>query len=147
MSSDALHLSSSRGALMEARASQASRELRSPACGDANKVHKSATDFESILLSSWLEKMEQTIQTLPGDEQDPGADNFQSLGVQAISGAIVARGGFGIAKVIEKHLLPACPAEGGHQSNLASGQVGRTDADGETTVQVLKQKTAGIKGF
>lgn len=125
---------------MEARSSLASRNLTSAACGDTKKAHKSAVEFESILLASWLEKMQQTIQTLPGDDQDPGADTFQSLGVQAISGALAARGGLGIAKLVEKHLLPACPVDDGHQSNHTERQVAVADADGKTAADVGKPK-------
>lgn len=136
MSSSALQLASSHDAFIDARASLASHDLGSPGCGDTAKAHKSAVEFESILLASWLEKMQQTIQTLPGDEQDPGADTFQSLGVQAISGALAARGGLGIANMIEKHLSPACPVDTRHQGNPVGYQVGVREADGETSADI-----------
>jgi len=87
-------------------------EVRGSGCSERSKAHKYATEFEAILVSSLLEKMEQTVQTLPGDDADAGHDNFQSLGVQAVGKAIAEGGGFGIAKMIEQHLTPGCASEG-----------------------------------
>jgi len=64
---------------------------------------KAAREFEAHLLGSMLESMEKTFATLPGDDM-PGADNYNYLGTQALSEALAAKGGFGIAAMITRHL-------------------------------------------
>jgi Rod binding domain-containing protein len=71
------------------------------------KLKKAASDFESILVTSWLEKMRDSF-SLEGQSEDamPGADNMTTLATQAIAQAITARGGFGIAKMLYERLRP-----------------------------------------
>lgn len=80
-------------------------------CEEAAKARRSASEFEAILLSGWLDKMQQTIQILPGDDADAVRDNFQNLGIQTVGKAIADGGGIGIGKMIEKHLAPGCKVE------------------------------------
>lgn len=72
---------------------------------------RAARDFEAILVGSVLESMEKTLATLPGEDNLPGADNYNYLGTQALSQAIATRGGFGIAALIARH-LPAHESKG-----------------------------------
>ena len=65
---------------------------------------KAAREFEASLIGSLLESMEKTFATLPGDDTVPGSDNYNYLGNQALAEAIAARGGFGIAAMINRHL-------------------------------------------
>lgn len=65
---------------------------------------RAARDFEAILVGSVLESMEKTFATLPGENNLPGADNYNYLGTQALAQAIAIRGGFGIAALIARHL-------------------------------------------
>jgi Rod binding domain-containing protein len=65
---------------------------------------KAAQDFEAQLLGSLLESMEKTFATLPGQSDMPGADDYNYLGSQALAQALAARGGFGIAAMITRHL-------------------------------------------
>jgi hypothetical protein len=49
---------------------------QAPAPGAENaKIEKSAKDFESILLGSWLQQAEQSFASLPGGDGDDDADS------------------------------------------------------------------------
>ena len=65
---------------------------------------KAAREFEAHLIGSLLETMEKTFATLPGQDAMPGADNYNYLGTNALSEALAAKGGFGIAAMISRHL-------------------------------------------
>jgi Rod binding domain-containing protein len=65
---------------------------------------KAAREFESFLVGSLLDSLEKTFATVPGEIDTPGQDEYNYLGRQALASAVTAAGGFGIAKMIEKHL-------------------------------------------
>jgi Rod binding domain-containing protein len=65
-----------------------------------------AREFEANLVRSLLESMEKTFATLPGESTIPGADDYNYLGTQALAEGLAARGGFGIAAMISRHLPP-----------------------------------------
>lgn len=77
---------------------------------DHAKIEKAAQDFESVLLSHWLDQAEKSFATVPGadpeedEDADPGHDQFQGLGMQALAGALTKSGGIGIAKMIVRQL-------------------------------------------
>ncbi len=81
---------------------------RSSGTGENAKIEKSARDFESILLGSWLQQAEKSFASVPGgeeeDDEDPGKDQFQSMGMQSLAGSLVASGGIGMAKMIAGQL-------------------------------------------
>lgn len=62
------------------------------------KLVKAAREFESILLQSWLEKMNK----INGNEssEDAAHDTISSLGAEAVATALAQRGGIGIARII-----------------------------------------------
>jgi Rod binding domain-containing protein len=72
------------------------------------RIEKSAKDFESILLGSWLQQAEKSFASVPGEDEDededPGKDQFQSMGMQSLAGSLVASGGIGIARMISSQL-------------------------------------------
>jgi len=76
-----------------------------------SKIDKSSKDFESILLSSWLQQAEQSFGSLPGsddgDDADSGKEQFQGIAMQSLGASLVASGGIGIAKMIAKSLHKA----------------------------------------
>jgi Rod binding domain-containing protein len=82
-----------------------------PAATDSSKIEKSAKDFESILLGSWLQQAEQSFGSLPGgdddDDADAGKEQFQGIAMQSLGNAMTASGGIGIAKMIVKQLHTA----------------------------------------
>jgi Rod binding domain-containing protein len=84
------------------------------------KLSKAAREFESMLLQNWLEKMNQSFA---GSEpsQDAAHDTVSSLGTQAISTALAARGGIGIAAMLLRQLQPKpkpAPGEAAKSSRI-----------------------------
>jgi Rod binding domain-containing protein len=75
------------------------------------KIEKSAKDFESILLGSWLQQAEQSFGSVPGgdgdDDADSGKDQYQGIAMQSMGASMTAAGGIGIAKVISTQLHKA----------------------------------------
>jgi Rod binding domain-containing protein len=65
---------------------------------------KAAREFEAQLIGTVLESMEKTFAALPGQDEVPGQDDYNYLGTQALSSALAAGGGFGIARMIAQHL-------------------------------------------
>jgi Rod binding domain-containing protein len=73
------------------------------------KIEKSARDFESILLGTWLQQAEKSFAQVPGgdgedEDADPGKDQLQEVSVQSLAGALTASGGIGLAKMISAQL-------------------------------------------
>ena len=75
------------------------------------KIDKSARDFESILLSNWLQQAEQSFGSLPGsdeeDDMDSGKEQFQGIAMQSLGASLASSGGIGIAKMIANSLHKA----------------------------------------
>jgi Rod binding domain-containing protein len=109
--------------LSEAKYSTASKQAQQLAgSSDSGKIERSAKQFESILLASWLESAEKSFATAPGgngDENgDPGKNQFQSYAMQAVATSLTNAGGIGIAAMIAKGLAEASATE----QSLGSGQ-------------------------
>ncbi len=95
--------------LAQAKSAQALRVLEAKSANDnLAKIDKAAKEFESILLGEWLEKAEKSFATVPGpdpdQDNDPGHDQFESIGCQFLAEALSQAGGIGIAAMISKHL-------------------------------------------
>jgi Rod binding domain-containing protein len=96
---------------------QADKVLQHPASAatENSKIEKSAKDFESILLGSWLQQAEESFGSLPGgdddDDADAGKDQFQGIAMQSLGSSMTAAGGIGIAKMIAKQLHKAADAQ------------------------------------
>jgi Rod binding domain-containing protein len=74
------------------------------------KIEKSATDFESILMGSWLQQAEQSFGSVPGgddEDADSGKDQFMGIAMQSLGTSMTASGGIGIAKMISNSLHKA----------------------------------------
>ena len=96
-----------------ANGDQVLRKASSSAMEDA-RIEKSAKEFESILLGTWLQKAEESFGSVPGEDgedSDPGKEQFQGLAMQQLGGAMTAGGGIGIARMISKQLHKADEAE------------------------------------
>jgi Rod binding domain-containing protein len=94
--------------LSDVRGTQAADKLKNADSTKA-KIEKSAKDFESVLMGHWLEQAQQSFATVPGGDpnEDPslGKDQFQSIAMQAVAGALSGhQGGLGIASMVAKHL-------------------------------------------
>lgn len=85
-----------------------------------SKIDKSSKDFESILLSSWLQQAEQSFGSLPGsddgDDADSGKEQFQGIAMQSLGASMTASGGIGIAKMIAESLHKAEDARAGQEA-------------------------------
>lgn len=101
------------GVIVGPLASSANQVIRQAASAatENSKIEKSAKDFESILLGSWLQQAEQSFGSVPGgdddDSADPGKDQFQGIAMQSLGTSMTASGGIGIAKMISKQLHKA----------------------------------------
>jgi Rod binding domain-containing protein len=100
------------------------QQLKSPQAvtGDG-KIEKSAQEFESMLLSTWLQQAEQSMATVPGAEDDEdaaGRDQMMSLGVQSLANSMAASGGIGIGKMIAKALHKAADKAAGPADSTAA---------------------------
>jgi Rod binding domain-containing protein len=67
---------------------------------------KAAQEFESILLTSWLEKINQGFVGSE-ESQDPAHDTVTSLGTQGIASVLATRGGIGITRMLLRQLQNA----------------------------------------
>jgi Rod binding domain-containing protein len=100
---------------LQAREQQALHQVQSGQDGKSDsKIEKSAREFESMLLSNWLQQAEQSMASVPGaeDDEDSGArDQMMSLGVQSLATAMTNSGGIGIAAMISKALHSAADSQ------------------------------------
>jgi Rod binding domain-containing protein len=92
------------------------------------KIEKSAKEFESILLGSWLQQAESSFGSLPGGDDDGDADTgkeqFQGMAMQSLGRSMTAAGGIGIAKMISTQLHKADDAEKAGAAKLHPGKTG-----------------------
>ena len=95
---------------LEAKAAGISRAGSAAKTTD-QKIEKSAKEFESILLGSWLQQAEKSFGSLPGgdddDDADAGKEQFQGMAMQSLGTSMTASGGIGLAKMISIHLHKA----------------------------------------
>jgi Rod binding domain-containing protein len=114
--------------VLQSRQDMMLRQVKSPAgASDDAKIEKGSTEFEAILVGSWLQQAEQSFATVPGadDDQDPGGEQMMSLGVQQLATAMAAHGGIGIGKMIAKamhHNAEIANAGGAQQPGQAAPQ-------------------------
>ena len=128
-------VSQAQSSLLQAQQERMVQQLKSPQAvtGDG-KIEKSAQEFESMLLSTWLTQAEQSMATVPGAEDDEdaaGRDQMMSLGVQSLANSMAASGGIGIAKMIAKALHQAADKAAGPADGVAApanGAAGPTES-------------------
>jgi Rod binding domain-containing protein len=100
-------------------------QAKSTAAEDA-KIDKSATDFESLLITNWLQGAQESFAGVPGGDEeadaDPGRGQLQSLAMQSLGTALTASGGIGLAHSIAKLLHKSDATSAGnaamHAANL-----------------------------
>lgn len=95
--------------LAQANVDRAIDGLRNPQARNSSaKIDKAARDFESILVSQWLEKAEKSFATVPGknpdQESDSTRDQFQGIACQFLAAEMSKTGAFGIAPLIRRQL-------------------------------------------
>jgi Rod binding domain-containing protein len=107
---------------LQAREQKALQQMQSGQDSKSDtKIEKSAKEFESMLLSNWLQQAEQSMASVPGadDDEDAGTrDQLMGLGVQSLATAMTNSGGIGIAAMIAKALHSAAGSQqpGGSQA-------------------------------
>lgn len=82
-------------------------QASAPSSETKAKIQKSGHDFESILLNNWLQGAYSSFGTVPGgddEDADGGKEQYQAIGVQALSAAMTATGGIGISRMITDQL-------------------------------------------
>lgn len=99
------------------------------------KIDKSAQEFESMLLSTWLQQAEQSMGSVPGasdddDENGGQREQIMSLGVQSLSTALAASGGIGIGKMIAHSLHATANREKAAEAAASKGVEGQGSAAG-----------------
>jgi Rod binding domain-containing protein len=123
---------STQTSLLQAREDRMLGQIKSLNTGGGNddgKIEKGAMEFESMLLTSWLQQAEQSMASVPGAEDDedaPGKEQLMSLGTQQLATSMAASGGIGIAKMIAKAMHAAADkaeASNGSPSGLKSTKV------------------------
>lgn len=120
--------------LMQSREDHMINQLDSlKGSNDNAKIDKSAQEFESMLLGSWLQQAQQSMATVPGaddDSDDSGGlkDQMMSIGTQALSKAMAADGGIGIAKMIAQALHKAADRNHGAESQSNVPVIGGSSA-------------------
>ena len=70
------------------------------------KLHRATQEFEAMLIANFWKSMTESFSSGDEDSLDPGHSSWQDMGVQAMSEALSKAGGFGLGKMILKHLEP-----------------------------------------
>jgi len=73
-----------------------------------DKIDKSAKDFESLLMTNWLQGAQEGFANVPGGDEDedadPGRGQLQGFAMQSLGTALTAAGGIGLAHSIAQLL-------------------------------------------
>ncbi len=78
------------------------------------KLRKAAQDFEAILIQTLWRSMKESFASSSEQEQDPARKTLEDLSMQAMSTALAASGGLGIARMLIHSLEPTIdPAQSG----------------------------------
>lgn len=66
------------------------------------KLVTAAKQFETVLLSQWLQGAESSFASVPGgnDDTDAGGEQMHSFATQQLATSLTASGGVGIAKLV-----------------------------------------------
>lgn len=68
------------------------------------RILHAAREFEALLLANVLGPLERSFASISGDAGTSGAEAYQSLGMQAVAGALANHGGIGIADMVSRSL-------------------------------------------
>ena len=88
------------------------------------KLAHAAVEFESVLLGQWLQSAEKSFATVSGnddEDQDAGGDQMLSFAMQQLAHSIAAKGGLGIARIVQRGLEHAAAASGNAAPSPPSG--------------------------
>ena len=82
------------------------------------KLKQAANEFEGLVVST-LWKSFQNDPMTASDDSDAASGSIRTLGLQAMSTAMAASGGLGLAKMVEKQLSPHLAAPPASRLNTA----------------------------
>ena len=69
------------------------------------RIRKGSSQFEAMLLNEMLSKLRSTFcDSTDTDSGDPSADTLTGMGMEALSSALAARGGFGLGQMMMESL-------------------------------------------
>lgn len=68
------------------------------------ELNKHAAEFESLLMTQLLEKLERAYKIPGAEEEDSAGETVHGLGLQSLGRALANRGGVGIGKLIASSL-------------------------------------------
>lgn len=117
---------------------------------ELKKLKKAASEFESMLISSWWNTMKQS--GLPGTDEDtdPGKGTLDQMGINALSSAIAnGKGGLGLGNMLVHSMMKRMELT---DSNLAS-QGAAPAADTHAPIDATQAKAvrahaiAQLEGF
>ncbi len=69
------------------------------------KILHAAHEFEALLLANVLGPLERSFSAISGEAGVSGSEAYQSLGMQAVAGAMANHGGIGIAAMVSRSLI------------------------------------------
>ncbi len=95
-----------------------------------------AKEFETVLLSQWLQDAESSFASVPGadSDTDAGSDQLKGFATQQLASSFAASGGIGISKLVLRALTKAGAKEQGNHNDAAiavtspGGAAAMTDA-------------------
>lgn len=115
---------------LDAAHSAAAGATRPEARNQGNTLSGAARQFESLLLNQWLQDVESSFGSAPGDEDDStsGDDQMKSLGTQQLAGFLADSGGIGLGRLMQRALDKAAPGALTPASATHTAPAGSSDA-------------------
>lgn len=103
------------------------------------KLAAAAKQFETVLLSQWLQGAESSFGSVPGGDSDTdaGGEQMQGFATQQLATSFTEQGGVGISKLVLGALTKADGQEHGHTTPEASA------VNATSTAQALMAYRAG----
>jgi Rod binding domain-containing protein len=110
---------------------------------ELKKLKKAASEFESMLISSWWNTMKQS--GLPGtdDDTDPGKGTLDQMGINALSSAIAnGKGGLGLGNMLVHSMMKRMELH-----DAKAGSPSPTGGVAEPTKALRTHAIAQLEGF
>ncbi len=96
------------------------------------KLANAAKQFETVLLSQWLQDAESSFASVPGGDSDTdaGSDQLKGLATQQLAASFTASGGVGISKLVLGALTKTNEKEQGamHETSKTAVEAGGSAA-------------------
>ena len=101
-----------------------------PKVAAAPKLVTAAKQFETMLLTQWLQDAESSFASVPGGDSDTdaGSDQIKGLATQQLAGSFASSGGIGISKLVLAALTKSSLNEQGGNGDAAVTAPGSSSA-------------------